>query len=150
MKLTFTVYKKQQLQVLMIGGMQGTRDDISDNAMRNATKSSYGLFPKRLLLEAVQLFTKVTGIAQIEAVSNNSHIVRRRLLRRNKNNVFLANYDEFWTSINAQVILDGLYSLPMTIPRKPIEKVASKKRSEYRNRYKLLDAMQESFHQKLD
>ncbi|OON41673.1 virulence protein [Izhakiella australiensis] len=147
--LTFAVINQQQQRVLMIGGMQGAHRDIAHDVIRDATKACYGLFPKRLLLEAVQMFANATGVARIEAVSDRGHVFRSLRYRLSKKSLFHASYDEFWTSINAERISGDLFSLPLSFPRKPMEEIASKKRSEYRKRYALLDSMQESFRQHL-
>ena len=60
-----------------------------------------------------------------------------RLSARSK---ILFNYDEFWQENQGQ--LNGQYwQLPLESARKPLEEIASKKRSMYRKRYEMLDEM---------
>lgn len=147
--LTFAVIEKAGKRVMVIGGIQGASRETAHETIRDATKSCFGLFPKRLLLEAVQLFARATGIEEIEAVGDRGHVFRSLRYLFSKKSLFHASYDEFWASLNARAISPRLYALPLTFPRKPMEEIASKKRSEYRKRYELLDAMEQSFRQNL-
>ncbi|BFT80594.1 hypothetical protein GVv1_13860 [Enterobacter pseudoroggenkampii] len=53
----------------------------------------------------------------------------------------MADYDSFWISIGGEKQDNGNFMLPLVMPRKPMEEIASKKRSEYRRRYELLDSL---------
>lgn len=53
----------------------------------------------------------------------------------------MADYDSFWLSIGGEKQDNGNFMLPLVMPRKPMEEIASKKRSEYRRRYALLDSL---------
>ncbi|WP_338558892.1 VirK/YbjX family protein [Erwinia sp. E_sp_B04_7] len=143
--LTFAVTLVNGEQVVMIGGIQGAHRDTPHEMIREATKACYGLFPKRLLMETLTLICAATGIKKIEAVSDSGHIFRSLRYRLKKRRLFHASYNEFWVSLNAQPVSRKLYALPLVFPRKPLEEIASKKRSEYRKRYDLLDAMQQQF-----
>ncbi|WLS78567.1 VirK/YbjX family protein [Erwinia pyri] len=145
--LTFAVTESHGQHVAMIGGIQGAHRDTPHELIREATKACYGLFPKRLLMETLSLICTGTGIEKIEAVSDNGHIFRSLRYRLKKRQLFHASYNEFWETLNAQPLSDKLYSLPLRFPRKPLEEIASKKRSEYRKRYELLDAIQGQFSQ---
>ena len=54
-----------------------------------------------------------------------------------------ADYDEFWESLGGIQREDGLWELAEKIARKPIEEIPSKKRSQYRSRYQILDQIEE-------
>ena len=54
-----------------------------------------------------------------------------------------ADYDEFWKSLGATKEDKIFWSLPEEIVRKNIEDIESKKRSQYRSRYKILDELKE-------
>ncbi|WP_099706261.1 MULTISPECIES: VirK/YbjX family protein [unclassified Erwinia] len=142
--LTFAVINKPQ-RVLIIGGIQGAHRDTPHEVIRDATRACHGLFPKRLLLEVVQMLAAITGVTRIEAVSDRGHVFRSLRYRLSKKRLFHASYDEFWRAIYGQPVSRDLFSLPLCFPRKPLTEIVSKKRSEYRKRYDLLDAMQESF-----
>lgn len=143
--LTFAVTVVDGEKVVMIGGIQGAHRDTPHEMIREATKACYGLFPKRLLMETLNLICAATGIEKIEAVSDNGHIFRSLRYRLKKRRLFHASYNEFWESLNARPLTAKLYALPLAFPRKPLEEIASKKRSEYRKRYELLDTMKQQF-----
>ena len=145
--LTFAVTTVDGEKVAMIGGIQGAHRDTPHELIREATKACYGLFPKRLLMETLTLICAETGVTKIEAVSDNGHIFRSLRYRLKKRSLFHASYNEFWETLNAQPSGNKLYSLPLSFPRKPLEEIASKKRSEYRKRYDLLDTLREQFSQ---
>jgi uncharacterized protein VirK/YbjX len=145
--LTFAVTTVDGEKVAMIGGIQGAHRDTPHELIREATKACYGLFPKRLLMETLSLICAETGVTKIEAVSDNGHIFRSLRYRLKKRSLFHASYNEFWETLNAQPSGNKLYSLPLSFPRKPLEEIASKKRSEYRKRYDLLDTLREQFSQ---
>lgn len=142
--LTFSIVKRPQGRTLIIGGFQGAHRSTPHEVIKQATKSCYGLFPKRLLLESLQRVAAETGVQRILAVSDTGHVFRSLRYRHRKKNVFVASYNEFWDSISATPASSALYHVPLELPRKPMEEIASKKRSEYRKRYTLLDELHES------
>ena len=99
------------------------------------------LFPKRLLVEAAMTLGTAFPVEQIVAVSNDTHIYRSWRYRKKKEGKLLADYDSFWISIGGEKQDSGNFMLPLVMPRKPMEEIASKKRSEYRRRYALLDSL---------
>ncbi|WP_413734892.1 VirK/YbjX family protein [Sodalis sp. RH21] len=137
--LTFSVTSRPAGRALVIGGLQGAHRDTPHETIKLATKACYGLFPKRMLIECLQLMAGQWGIKRILAVNDRSHIFRSLRYRHRKRTVFLASYNEFWDSISATPYSSSLYDVPLSLPRKGIEDIASKKRSEYRKRYLLLD-----------
>lgn len=135
--LSFTFISNNGQQIAYIAGLQGAGANDQD-IIKKATKACYGLFPKRVLYEGFCALMKLCGISIIHAVSNDAHIYKQWRYRSKKKNKFVANYDEFWLSLNGHAIQTG-YQLPIAISRKLIEDISSKKRSEYRYRYALLD-----------
>ncbi|CDL31726.1 Virulence factor VirK [Enterobacter hormaechei] len=89
-------------------------------------------------------------VEQILAVSNATHIYRSWRYRKKKEGKLLADYDSFWRSLGGQQQDNGNFALPLTMPRKPMEEIASKKRSEYRRRYTLLDSLIQQVSQATD
>jgi uncharacterized protein VirK/YbjX len=142
--LTFSVVQRPEGPTIVVGGFQGAHRSTPHEVIKQATKSCYGLFPKRLLLESLQRIAEITGVKRILAVSDTGHVFRSLRYRHRKKNVFVASYNEFWDSISATVYSSALYDVPLELPRKTMEELPSKKRSEYRKRYTLLDELGES------
>ena len=141
--VTFAVVEQQGLPVMIVGGMQGADASTPHELIRTATKSCYGLFPKRVLMEGVSLLARAMGIQAIQAVSDRSHTYRSVRYRFKKKAVFLASYDEFWQSLSAEPVSEQLWQLPQVFSQKPMEEIPSKKRAEYRRRYELLENIRE-------
>lgn len=135
--LTFTLCEIAGQRSIVIGGLQGAPRHVDHALIKQATKACHGLFPKRLLIEALQALGTVWQIRQVLAVATRHHIYRSWRYRR----VFAADYDHFWQSLNARRINAALYALPCPLLRKTADSIASHKRSEYQRRYALLDAL---------
>ena len=140
-EMTFTLCQFEGKSTLFIGGLQGAKAHVPHELIQKATKACHGLFPKRLLVEAAMTFGAAFPVEQIVAVSNATHIYRSWRYRKKKEGKLLADYDSFWLSLGGEKQDNGHFMLPLVMPRKPMEEIASKKRSEYRRRYELLDSL---------
>ncbi|HFK5795774.1 VirK/YbjX family protein [Enterobacter asburiae] len=140
-EMTFTLCQFEGKTTLFIGGLQGAKAHIPHELIQGATKACHGLFPKRLLVEAAMTLGAAFPVEQIVAVSNDTHIYRSWRYRKKKEGKLLADYDSFWLSIGGEKQDNGNFMLPLVMPRKPMEEIASKKRAEYRRRYALLDSL---------
>ncbi|MBT0721961.1 VirK/YbjX family protein [Rosenbergiella collisarenosi] len=142
--LSFSLADYQHQPSVIIAGLQGPGRHLDQNIIRDATKACEGLFPKRLLLEAIMLIARACHLTQICAVGDNSHIFVKELRYRfSKREQIHARYNEFWTTLGGEEQSNKLFLLPLNQPRKSIEDIASKKRAEYRRRYQLLDDLQQ-------
>lgn len=140
-EMTFTLCQFEGKSTLFIGGLQGAKAHVPHELIQGATKACHGLFPKRLIVEAAMTLGAAFPVEQIVAVSNATHIYRSWRYRKKKEGKLLADYDSFWLSLGGEKQASGNFALPLTMPRKPMEEIASKKRSEYRRRYELLDSL---------
>ena len=123
---------------IIIGGLQGMQKNKSTEEIKKITKNFYGIFPKRLVIEVLYLlFPNYNKIA----VGNKGHIYLSLRYKFKKNRKINADYDEFWESLGSQKEDDVFWSLPKRIARKNIEDIPSKKRSQYTNKYKILDEL---------
>lgn len=143
--LTFAITERDGQPQLTVGGLQGAHRDTPHDLIRQTTKSCYGLFPKRLLLEAAILLARRLGIQQIYAVRDAGHVFNCLRYRIKKRDLFHASYDEFWQTVGATPVSRYLYQLPLCFAQKPLEEIASKKRAEYRRRYALLETLHQQF-----
>ncbi|WP_392553336.1 VirK/YbjX family protein [Orbus wheelerorum] len=140
--LTFSIIEYQGKSTLFIAGLQGSNNKDARAAIQQATKACYGLFPKRLAVECAILFANFFQLEQVVAVGNKTHIYNNWRYK-NRFKQLHSDYNDFWQTIDGQENSQGLYVLPNNIVRKSIEDIASKKRSEYRNRYTLLDNLKQ-------
>ncbi len=139
--VTFSLINYNGQPTLFVGAIQGPKAHVEHAEIQRATKACHGLFPKRLVMEAVMLVAELTGMAQIVAVSNHTHIYEHPRYKKRKGMVF-ADYDGFWETLHGTLGEDGYFHLPRQIPHRPLEEIASKRRSEYRRRYQLLDELE--------
>lgn len=140
-EMTFTLCPFAGQSTLFIGGLQGAKAHVPHERIQKATKACHGLFPKRLLVETAMTLGAAFPVEQIVAVSNDTHIYRSWRYRKKKEGKLMADYDSFWLSLGGEKQESGNFMLPLVMPRKPMEEIASKKRSEYRRRYELLDSL---------
>lgn len=147
-ELTFTLCQHHGQLTLMIGGLQGPNNPDAQQIVQQATKTLYGLFPKRVVFEALLQVSKWLDVKAICAVSNATHVYRS-LRYGSRKKLMHADYNDFWEMLGGTATAEGYYSLPAAIPRKEMEEIASKKRSEYRKRYALLDQLEQDIRQVL-
>lgn len=140
-EMTFSILAYENKRTLFIGGLQGGKSNLPHEAIQGATKACHGLFPKRLVMEAVCRFAERLQVEQILAVSNDVHIFRGERYQ-DKNKKILSDYNSFWEAVGGECDKQGYFHIPLNIARKDESEIASKKRAEYRRRYQLLDTMQ--------
>lgn len=143
--LTFCVTGNHDGRQIVVGGLQGSHRSISHEVIKEATKACHGLFPKRILMETLWLLAEQQGVKNIYGVSDNGHVFRGLRYRLSKGKHFHASYNEFWSSINGVENGRHLFKLPLALPQKDLSEIASKKRSEYRKRYALLDSLKAKY-----
>lgn len=146
--LTFSVIEYQNKPTLFIGGLQSFRGEHVKSRVQQLTKACYGLQPKRLTIEAILLVARYFKLEQIIAVGTKTHVYNNWRYNKRQQHVYF-DYDEFWRTFDAEKNTQSLYQLPLTLTRKPIDEIASKKRSEYKNRYTLLDQLADEIQQRL-
>lgn len=148
-EITFTFCKRIGLRTVIIGGLQGPNHNGAQAEIKAATKNMYGLFPKRVALESLIFLAEEMGIESILAVSNENHVYNSARYR-SRSKLMHSDYNAFWEMSGGEILPDGFYNLPTKILKKNLEEVASKKRSEYRSRYKLIDRLSDYIRSSLE
>jgi uncharacterized protein VirK/YbjX len=120
-----------------IGCLQGAPGGGGLDAIRAATRELHGLRPKNLLVRLVRQFGHDLGCDQLVLVGNRNRVVTTSM-RQGKVH---ADYDGLWQELQAWRRLDGDFGLACEdLPAPVMEEIASKKRSEARKRYQMLQA----------
>ncbi|OOF38935.1 hypothetical protein BKK49_08875 [Rodentibacter rarus] len=120
---------------LLIASMQGPYYENAQDLIKTATKDLQGMRPMFMLM---QVFRELAKHWQCDLIGiPHKSQGKYRLSARSK---ILFNYDEFWQE-NQGVYQSPYWQLPLDIERKPLEDIASKKRSMYRKRYEMLDRL---------
>ncbi|MFK4785494.1 VirK/YbjX family protein [Fusobacterium sp. MFO224] len=145
--VTFSILKIKGKNIIFIGGIQGAKRDIDKDFIKQNSKNLYGIFPKKLLIESLYFLDKSFDfVFDKYAVGNDAHVYKAR--RYNRKRVIKADYDEFWKSLESKK--EGeIWKLPEIIHRKKIEDVPSKKRSQERKKYFLLEKLENSINKKI-
>lgn len=137
-EITFALCELGGKKSLIIGGIQGPNSQNSQQKVHAATKNLYGIFPKKLVYEALIVMTNIFNVESMIAVSNETHVYQS--LRYHKRQKMMhSDYNSFWEMVGGTLNAQGYYALACESSRKTIESIASKKRAEYRRRYDLLD-----------
>lgn len=129
---------------LLIGSLQATPVD-GLNRIRHVTHEMFGLQPRLFLIHLLKVFGKILGVQEIEAISDDNHVYNSLRYRRRLKNKF-QSYDTFWSEIGTPAPNEN-FNLDIGIHRKPIDEYPSKKRSEYKKRFALLDEIENKIEQ---
>jgi len=124
-------------RTLVIGTIQGYKDGLE--RAKKITKKMYGYRPKNFITFLIREIGRAVQVESILAVSDEGFYANSHMVRGHKSKV--AVLDTLWEDIGGSVLESdpNYYVIPLKEERKPIEEIKSQKRSQYRNRYALLD-----------
>ena len=136
-QIIFWIEQRDGQPTLVIGAMQGPNTEDAQDFVREMTKRAHRFRTKNLILYMTQAVARALGVQRILAVSNagyyaNNHIRRDRKLK--------TDFGAFWEEAGGWQTEDKrFYELPLTLPRKTMEEVPTRKRAVYRRRFAFLD-----------
>ncbi|RZT30878.1 VirK/YbjX family protein [Cupriavidus agavae] len=122
---------------VFVGGLQGPMNEASREWIRAATKTCEGLRPKDVVMEALLAFASHLGARRIVAVSRANHVGRQRNTPRE----IQCDYESFWAEYHGVPTPDGNLELPVRQPVRDIAEIASKKRSAWRRKQAVAEAV---------
>lgn len=126
-------------ETLMLACVQGPPRDIDGlECVRQLTDAAHGLRPAHLLVFMLRACARRWDIRQLVGV-DEANQVKGRWNHRAKERHF--DYAAFWTDATGVPSQDGNWRLPVDVPMRPIEEVATKRRAMYRRRYAMLDSL---------
>ncbi|MBR7793965.1 DUF535 family protein [Undibacterium sp. FT147W] len=141
--VTFTLVKNHHGNAIKVGGIQSNRGNCRQLA-RTATNALHGIQPRLLLIDVLRNLASQIHCTTIECVSKENHIHRAWRYRLKK--CIHAEYDQLWLLAGGYQNWRGNFEIPPTTDEKPIESRPSNKRSEYRRRAALTEAMRAQMH----
>jgi uncharacterized protein VirK/YbjX len=124
---------------LFIGCVQGRQSDDILALYRDLTKDFEGMRPRDFLLEALRLFALRIGVRHIYAVADEHKITRHKYFAGKT--IAGIRYDDVWEDRGGSRVATTHYELPLDGSRRSLEEIPAKKRSMYRRRYDMLDAI---------
>ena len=136
-QIIFWIEQRDGHSTLVIGAMQGPNTEDAQDFVREMTKRAHRFRTKNLILYMTQAVARTLGVKRILAVSNagyyaNNHVRMDRKLK--------TDFGAFWEEAGGWQTEDKrFYELPLTLPRKTMEEVPTRKRAVYRRRFAFLD-----------
>ena len=136
-QIMFWIEQRDGMSTLVIGAMQGPNTENAQDFVREMTKRAHRFRTKNLILYMVQAIARALGVQRIHAVSNvgyyaNNHVRIDRKLK--------TDFSAFWQEAGGtQTADERFYEIPLTLPRKTMEEVPTRKRAVYRRRFAFLD-----------
>lgn len=125
----------------VVGGIQGRNlPDILDR-YRVLTKDAHGVRPRDLTIELFRMLCARLGVTEIHAIADAARHNRHRYFSGDPARPLALNYDEIWHDRGGFALDDQFYALPLTRERRADDDIPAKKRSMYRQRYAMLDAI---------
>lgn len=123
--------------VLCVGTLQGNRDQ--GDWVKGFARRYHGLRPQAFMLGTVQMLAKQWSCKRVAVVDNDHHVYRARKHTARKRSFDL---DLLVSELGGESDGQGWLWLDSDQPRRPLEQIASKKRSQYRKRYAWLDEIE--------
>jgi uncharacterized protein VirK/YbjX len=122
-----------------VGAIQGVKGEDGQDLVRSVTRTLHGVRPHYFLIEVLRQLAStwraqglvgVDGCHQLKACkdSDDSHLVK-------------FDYAAFWQELGGERNDQGHWNVPLQGQRKDMADIESKKRSMYRKRYAMLDAL---------
>lgn len=136
-QIMFWIEQRDGMPTLVIGAMQGPNTENAQDFVREMTKRAHRFRTKNLILYMVQAVARSLGIQRILAVSNAGYYANNHLRRNRK---LKTDFGAFWEEAGGtQTADERFYEIPLTLPRKTMEEVPTRKRAVYRRRFAFLD-----------
>lgn len=126
----------------LIGGVQGRNLDNILDRYRVLTKDARGIRPRDLLIEIFRMLCARAGVTEIHAISDQGRHNRHPYSGGDVMRVLPLNYDEIWLDRGGTAIDQWFFDIPLRGERRADADIAAKKRSMYRQRYAMLDALE--------
>lgn len=126
---------------LWIGGFQGCPNQMEN--YKKFTKEFMGLRPHNFMYLILTALAKRLDLDEIYAISAEHHYYQKK--KRTMQQVQF-KYNEFWTELGGEMMPDHIwFRTPSAYPRKKISDIVSKKRSQYHQRYAIIDQVMSGF-----
>lgn len=124
---------------MWIGGLQGRPAQL--DASKDFTKQSNGLRPHNFMYFILTLLAERLQVNAIYAVASEHHYYQKEEKTRHK---IRFNYNEFWAELGGEPsAIEGWFKMPVFYPRKTLSAIPAKKRSQYTQRYQLMDQIKQ-------
>jgi uncharacterized protein VirK/YbjX len=128
-----------------IGGLQGRSN--AEEQFKHFTKTTFGMRPHNMIAFCTMAICQSLSIDRIYGVTNKTHIYQSK---ENTKQRVQFDYNVFWTELQAELDeSQHWFVLKTQYPQKDLSLIPSKKRSQYKKRYLLLDSIKTEIHDKI-
>lgn len=137
--LAFTIGEIGGRRVAYVGALQGMHSAGAVEIYHDLTRRLHGLRPRDLLVNAFRQFcaaqsvTRILAVGDAQRVSSSAYFEARDRV--------LSSYDAAWSECGGVAGDDGFFALEPQVIQRTAEEIPSRKRSLYRRRYAMLDAL---------
>lgn len=139
--LAFTLGMLDGRRVAYAGGLQGLSGTDALETYRTMTHAMHGLRPRDLLINALRALCRALAVDRILGVGDRHRVCSNPYFPSSAQ-VF-SSYDSAWMENGAAARDDGFFDLSSLDSRRTAKDTPSRKRSLYRRRYAMIDAMSE-------
>ena len=137
--LAFSLGSDGGERVAYIGALQGLGDARALEIYRSLTHGTHGLRPRDLLLAVFRMLCSELGVVRIRAVSDDYSACRSSYFDKK----IPSSYDSAWIDHDGAPDGGGFYELAPRVSRRPHESIPSRKRAQYRRRYRMFDSLEQ-------
>jgi uncharacterized protein VirK/YbjX len=127
--------------LILVGALQGIKTADVNDVYRNITHALHGMRPRDFLMVALKMFCAELGIYRIWAIANDSREHNSPYFGESHKDKVLAPYNEVWAEHGGVELDNGFFDIPVTVKRKDISEIPTRKRAVYRRRYEMLDKL---------
>lgn len=139
--LVFSLFEESSGISAFIGAIQGRDLHGIMDEYRSLTRAANGMRPRDLLIELFRMYCAVANIDRIRAISDEYRQHRSPYYGSASEKKIHGDYDAIWTDRGGTKLDAFWYDLPVEAHERSLDEISSKKRSMYRKRYHMLNAL---------
>lgn len=139
--IAFTLNLNANQPMVYVGALQGSNSDAAQTVYRDITHSLHGMRPRDLLMVSLKILCEEMGMKNIWAVSSDNRQHNSPYFGDSHKEKVLVAYNEVWLEHGGKMLENGFFEIPLTLRRKEMDDIPSRKRASYRRRYLMLDKL---------
>ncbi len=127
--------------ICLVGGLQGRGGEDMLGLYREMTREAHGVRPRDFIIELHRMFCQHLGVKHIYAIADSARYCYDTYFGSDGLEVTSLDYDSSWRDRGGQRVSKEWFELPIAPVRRAAEEIPAKKRSLYRQRYAMLDGV---------
>ena len=139
--IAFTLSQNAGHPLIYVGALQGSNSVEAQAVYRDITHSLHGMRPRDLLMVSLKILCTELNLQRILAVSSENRQHNSPYFGDSHKEKVLVAYNEVWLEHGGKMLDNGFFEIPLTLRRKEMDDIPSRKRATYRRRYQMLDKL---------